>query len=156
MKVEKDYEDLLELLNRHNVKYCIIGSYALAFHARPRYTKDIDILIENSIVNARKILKALNEFGFGSLQLTEEDFTEPRQIIQLGYEPVRVDLITSIKGIDFHKIWENRVTGKFGSQTVFFIGAEDLMAAKKISNRSQDQTDLKILGEFVKRRNKTS
>ena len=154
MKVEKDYEDLLELLNKHKVKYCIIGSYALAFHARPRYTKDIDILIEISIENAR-ILDALNEFGFGSLQLTEEDFSEPGQIIQLGYEPVRVDLITSIKGIDFHKIWGNRVTGKFGSQTVFFIGAEDLMAAKKISNRSQDQTDLKILAEFVKKRGRT-
>lgn len=88
----KRLEDLLGLLNKHNVKYCIIGSYALAFHARPRYTKDIDILVGNSIENAQKILDALNEFGFGSLQLTEEDFTEPGQIIQLGYEPVRVDL----------------------------------------------------------------
>ena len=154
MKVEKDYEDLLELLNKHNVKYCIIGSYALAFHAEPRYTKDIDILVENSIENAQKILDALNEFGFGSLQLTEEDFTEPGQIIQLGYEPVRVDFMTSIKGMDFHNIWKNRVTGKFGLQKVFFIGAEDLIASKKISNRSQDQTDLKVLQKFLKKNSK--
>ncbi len=152
MKVEKDYEDLLEFLNKHSVKYCIIGSYALAFHARPRYTKDIDILVENSIENARKILNALNEFGFGSLQLSEEDFTELGQIIQLGYEPVRVDLITSIKGMDFHKIWNNRVTGKFGLQEVFFIGVDDLISSKKISNRSQDQADLKMLQKVLNRK----
>ncbi len=82
MKVEKGYEELLESFNKNNVKYCIIGAYALAFYARPRHTKAIDILVENSIENARRILKALNEFGFGSLQLLERDFTEPGQIIE--------------------------------------------------------------------------
>ncbi|MBW1608994.1 MAG: hypothetical protein JRJ74_12975, partial [Deltaproteobacteria bacterium] len=85
MKVEKDYEELLELFSKHSVRYCIIGAYALAFYARPRYTKDIDILVENSTENARNVLKALHEFGFGSLPLSEEDFIEPGQIIQLGY-----------------------------------------------------------------------
>lgn len=76
MKTQKDYEELLELLNKHKVKYCIVGSYAVAFYSRPRYTKDIDILIEPTPENAGKILKALNEFGFGSLKLSEKDFTE--------------------------------------------------------------------------------
>ena len=151
MKVEKDYEELLELFNKHSVEYCIIGAYALAFYARPRYTKDIDVLVENSIENARRILKALHEFGFGSLPLSEQDFTEPGQIIQLGYEPVRIDLITSIKGIDFQEIWENRSLGKFGEQQVFFIGINDLIASKKIANRSQDRADLEVLLEVLKK-----
>ena len=152
MKVEKDYEELLESFNKNKVKYCIIGAYALAFFARPRYTKDIDILVENSIENARRILKALNEFGFGSLQLSEEDFTESGQIIQLGYEPVRIDLITSIRGVDFQQIWKNRVTGKFGQQQVFFIGMDDFITSKKISNRRQDQADLEVLQEVLNRK----
>lgn len=151
MKVEKDYEELLGLFNKHSVKYCIIGAYALAFYARPRYTKDIDILVENSIENAWRILKALHEFGFGSLPLSEQDFTEPGQIIQLGYEPVRIDLITSIKGIDFQEIWKNRSLGKFGEQQVFFIGINDLIASKKIANRSQDRADLEVLLEVLKK-----
>jgi len=119
MKVEKDYEELLGLFNRHNVRCCIVGSFALAFHARPRYTKDLDILIEPSSQNAQRILDALNDFGFGSLQLSEQDFMKPGQIIQLGYEPVRIDLITSIEGMDFKEIWNNRSAGQFGETPVF-------------------------------------
>jgi hypothetical protein len=120
VKVEKDYEELLQLFNKHSVKYCIAGSYALAFHARPQYTKDMDILVEPSPENARKILEALQEFGFSSLPLSEEDFTESGQIIQLGYEPVRIDLFTPVKGIDFQEIWKNRALGQYGRQQVFF------------------------------------
>ena len=152
MKVEKDYEELLELFNKNNVKSCIIGAYALAFYARPRYTKDIDILVENTIENARRILKALNGFWFGSLQLSEQDFTESGQIIQLGYEPVRIALITSIRGIDFQQIWENRVTGQFGKQQVFLIGMDDLITSKKISNRRQDQADLEMLQKVLNKK----
>jgi len=152
MKVEKDYEELLELFNKHSVRYCIIGAYALAFYARPRYTKDIDILVENSTENARNVLKALHEFGFASLPLSEEDFTEPGQIIQLGYEPVRIDLITSISGMDFQEIWKNRSVGQFGRQQVFFIGINDLIASKKIANRSQDKADLEMLEKANKKR----
>ncbi len=86
MKTEKDYAELLELLNKNKVKYCIIGAYAVAFYAMLRYTKDIDILIEPTPGNARKILKAVNEFGFKSLNLSEKDFTGEEQIIQLGYD----------------------------------------------------------------------
>jgi len=74
MRVEKDYEEFLKLLNRHRIQYCIVGAYAVAFHARPRYTKDIDILIEVSKDNARKMIQALDEFGFGDLELTEKIF----------------------------------------------------------------------------------
>ncbi|MGA1865418.1 MAG: nucleotidyl transferase AbiEii/AbiGii toxin family protein [bacterium] len=153
MRIEKDYEELLELFNKHRVKYCIVGSYALAFHAKPRYTKDLDILIEPSGKNAARILQALNEFGFGSLDLEEKDFTEPGQIIQLGYEPVRIDLLTSIEGMEFSEIYKNRSTGQFGHQQVPFMSIDDLIASKKISNRGQDLADLETLREFKEKNN---
>ena len=145
MKTEKDYEEFLELLNKHNVRYCVIGAFALAFHTRPRYTKDMDILIEPTTDNAKRLLIALDEFGFGSLNLTAEDFTTPGNIIQLGYEPVRIDIITSIKGLEFKDVWENRVQGPYGIQTVNFIDRQNLIRAKKLSNRPQDIADLKLL-----------
>ncbi len=145
MKTEKDYEEFLELLNKHKVRYCIIGSYALSFHARPRYTKDIDVLVDASPENAKNILTVLDKFGFGSLNLRVEDFSEKGNIIQLGYEPVRIDIITSLKGIDFSDIWENRVQGPYGNQMVNFIDRQNLIKSKKISNRTQDRADLELL-----------
>lgn len=145
MKVEKDYEELLKLFNKNKVKYCLIGAYAVAFYAKPRYTKDIDILVNPDKENACRIIKALNEFGFRKLGLTEEDFSKEDKIIQLGYEPVRVDILTSIKGSNFEEIWQNRKVSKFGSQKVFFIGIKELIKNKKLSERKQDKADLEVL-----------
>ena len=145
MKTEKDYEEFLGLLNKHKVRYCIIGSYALAFHERPRYTKDMDVLIETSSDNAKKILTVLDDFGFGSLKLDEKDFSKDGNIIQLGYEPVRIDIMTSIKGLDFSVIWKNRVHGKYGKQIVNYIDRQRLIESKKLSNRTQDKADLELL-----------
>jgi hypothetical protein len=145
VKTEKDYEEFLALLNKHKVRYCIIGAFALAFHVRPRYTKDIDILVGISADNAKKILKVLTEFGFGSLNLTVEDLTAEGNIIQLGYEPVRIDIMTSIKGFDFSKAWRNRVNGFYGQQTVNYIDRQNLIKLKKLSNRLQDKADLELL-----------
>lgn len=148
MKVEKDYEDLLKLFNKNKVKYCIIGAYAVAFYGRPRYTKDMDILIEPEVKNAEKIVKALNEFGFKNCGLQAKDFTKKGRIIQLGYEPIRVDIITSILRVNFEDIWKNKRKGVYGSQKVFFIALKDLIRIKKMSNRKQDQADLEILKRF--------
>ena len=145
MKTEKDYEEFLELLNKHNVRYCVIGAFALAFHARPRYTKVMDILIEPTTNNANRLLVALDEFGFGSLNLAVDDFTTQGNIIQLGYEPVRIDIITSIKGLEFADIWRSRVQGPYGKQTINFIDRQNLIRAKKISNRVQDRADIELL-----------
>jgi hypothetical protein len=145
VRTEKDYEEFLELLNKYNVRYCVIGAFALAFHARPRYTKDIDILIEPTTDNAKRLLIALEEFGFGSLDLTVEDFSVQGNIIQLGYEPVRIDIITSIKGLDFADIWQSRIQGNYGKQTINFIDRQNLIRSKKLSNRAQDKADLKML-----------
>ncbi len=145
MRVEKDFEDLLELFNKNGVKYCILGAFAFAFHARPRYTKDLDILVESTSENGRKIVSSLEEFGFGSLNITEKDFAQKGKFVQLGFEPVRVDLITSIRGLTFEKIWKNRVQGIYGQVKVNFMGLNELVESKKIAARKQDLADLEIL-----------
>ena len=147
MKLEKDYEELLGLLNDHEVRYCIIGSFALAFHVRPRYTKDIDILVDPAPDNASRLVEALGEFGLGSVGLEVGDFSKPNQIVQLGYEPVRIDIITSIEGLDFEVAWKNRVMGQYGSHEVSFIGLDELILSKKLAGRAIDLADLELLEE---------
>ncbi|MBI4358237.1 MAG: hypothetical protein HY584_02965 [Candidatus Omnitrophica bacterium] len=148
---EQDFVELLRLFNKHRVRYCIIGAYAFAFHVRPRYTKDMDLLVEPTITNGRKIVSALKEFGFGSLKIRAKDFAEPERFIQLGYEPVRVDLITSIKGCTFRDIWKHRVRGTYGTQPTFFIGKNELILNKEATARKQDQADLELLRKKFQR-----
>ena len=145
MRVEKDYEELFKLFNKHRVKYCVIGSYAVAFYARPRYTTDIDILIELSVDNSRRVVRALNEFGFESLALSAADFRKKGNIIQLGYEPVRVDILTSLKGCSFSRAWKRKEIARYGQENVWILGLEDLIMLKKASNRPQDKADLASL-----------
>ena len=147
MRVEKDYEDLLRLFNKNKVKYFIIGAYAVAFYARPRYTKDIDILVEPDIKNGERIIKALKEFGFKTLKLSAKDFAKKGRIVQLGYEPIRVDIITSIPRTNFKEMWRNKKRSKYGDEKVFFIGRKDLIKIKRLSGREQDKVDVKILIE---------
>ncbi|MFC2149118.1 nucleotidyltransferase [Candidatus Auribacterota bacterium] len=153
MKIERDFEDLLRLFSKNKVRYCIIGAFAVAFYGRPQYTKDIDILIDPLEANAKKIVKALNDFGFGSLKLSADDFCKKGNIIQLGYEPVRVDILTSIKGLSFDRVWKNRIKGTYGKQRVNFISLDDLIKCKKISARNKDLADLEIL-QLAKRKRK--
>ena len=145
MKIEKDFRDFIALLNKHNVHYLIIGGFAYSFYAEPRYTRVIDILIEQSEANASKILKALKDFGFTDIDLTVKDFMEINQIIQLGVAPVRIDILTSIKEIDFPRFWENRVVGRYGDIDVFFISKQDLIKIKRASGRKQDLADIENL-----------
>ena len=145
MKVEKDYEEILKLFNSHRVKYCIIGAFAVAFYARPRYTKDIDILIDSSPENAERIIRALAEFGFEGLDLSEDDLCQEGNIIQLGYEPLRVDIVTSLSSISFNQVWKNKVSADYGREKVHFIGLDDLIQTKKQSSRPQDKVDLDLL-----------
>ena len=152
MKLEPDYEELLKLFNKHRVKYCIVGAFAVAFYALPRYTKDMDILVEASPENGRRITQALKDFGFGSLKLSPEDFTEEKQIVQLGYEPVRIDLLTSIEGNSFKAVWKHKKRGLYGKTKVFFIGLNELIKNKTVSDRKQDSIDAEVLHATLRRR----
>lgn len=145
MRAEKDFVEFLKFFNKNKVRYCVVGAFAVGLYGYPRYTKDIDVLVEPSAENAKKIIRALREFGFSSPDLTEKDFAQENKIIQLGYEPVRIDVITSIEGFDFTQIWRHKTKANFGGEKVFFIGKKELMKTKKKAARPQDKVDLKKL-----------
>lgn len=143
----RDYEEFIAALNAHGVRYLIIGAHAVALHARPRATKDLDILIEATAENARKALTALREFfGGADIGYKITDLTDPRWIIQLGVAPIRIDLVSAIPGLnDFETAWRARVDGRFGSVAAHYLGLDDLIAAKIAADRPQDRADVRVL-----------
>jgi Nucleotidyl transferase of unknown function (DUF2204) len=143
----RDYEEFIAALNAHGVRYLVVGAHAVAFHARPRATKDLDILIDPTPRNARRALAALRDFfGGAELGYSVEDVTDPRWIIQLGVAPVRVDLISEIPGLaSFEAAWRNRVSARFGTVPAHYIGLDELIRAKEAARRPQDRADLRIL-----------
>ena len=147
MEVQKDFKELLELFNVHKVKYLIVGGYALAYHGAPRYTGDIDIFVKPDTENALRILKALNAFGFGSAGLKEEDFKSPNKIIQLGYPPVRIDIITTISGVSWDEAFKERDQDRYGDVPVCYIGRDHYVLNKRASGRKKDLADLEALCE---------
>jgi len=140
----RDFTDFLNLLTQHEVKALIIGAFAVAFHAKPRFTKDLDIFIEATPENAERLLRAIDAFGFGALGLTVSDFG-PGRVTQLGYPPNRIDLVTSIDGVTFEEAWASRVAGKYGVVDVWYIGREALVRNKAAAARPQDLMDLASL-----------
>ncbi len=146
MEIQQDFRELLELLNRHEVDFIIVGGYALAYHGAPRFTGDLDLLVRSDRDNAEKILATLNSFGFGSLALTIEDFTTPGRVVQLGVAPVRVDFLTSITGVPWVQAWSHRAMGSYGDLPVSFIGKEELVANKRALGRHRDLADIEALG----------
>ena len=145
MLINKDFKEFIELLNKNKVKYLIVGGYALAFHGHPRYTKDIDIWIKSEKENAEGILKALEEFGFSDIGITINDLTEPETIIQLGYPPNRIDLITEVSGIKFDVCYKSKVEVEIENIIINFIDLENLKKNKRASRRNQDLADLENL-----------
>ena len=147
MEAQQDFKELLELFNKHNVEYVIVGGYALAFHGAPRYTGDIDLVIKPDQENAQKVLKALKDFGFGVADLAINDFSSPGKVVQLGVPPVRIDIITSLTGLTWEQIAANRIKGTYGDVSVYYIGKQEFIANKKAISRHKDLADIDALGE---------
>ena len=145
--IPKDFKELLELFAANGIEFVVVGGYALAFHGAPRFTGDLDLFVRPNHENAGRILSALEEFGFGSLDLSEKDFESPSQVVQLGRPPVRVDIITSIDGVPWQDAWAGKVSGKCAGVPVFFVGRDDFLKNKKAVGRRQDLADLEALGE---------
>lgn len=143
--LNRDFREFIQSLNDNHVRYLVVGGYAVALHGHPRYTKDIDIWIELSSENAANLLKALEQFGFGSLGLQEADFLAPGQVIQLGQPPNRIDLLCSVSGVDFAACHDSRVTVEIEGVPVSFIDLENLRKNKAASGRLQDLADLENL-----------
>lgn len=147
MDLPSGFKELLELFNAHRVEYLIVGGYALAFHGAPRYTGDIDLFVEPTAENATRILAALEEFGFGSLDLSAEDFAAPNKVVQLGVPPVRVDIITSVSGVTWEKADTGKVPGRYAEIPVFFISREDFLTNKRTIADRMGTADIEALGE---------
>jgi len=145
VKVNSDFRDLLRSLNEADVRYLIVGGYAVMVHTEPRYTKDLDIWIEPEEANARALLSALAGFGAPTNDVRPADFTEPEVFFQIGVEPVRVDIMTSVTGLAFHAAWARRVLIDFGGETAPVLCREDLLAAKKAAGRARDRRDARNL-----------
>jgi predicted nucleotidyltransferase len=145
MTLEPDFEDFITLLNKHEVEYLIVGGYAMAFHGRPRYTGDLDIWINISESNAEKMLAVLAEFGFSSLMFGREDFLKENVINQIGYPPLRIDILTSIDGVTFSEAFLQKRIIEIDKLEVAFIGLSQLIENKKASNRAQDIADIEAL-----------
>lgn len=145
LTLNKDFREFVESLNSHEVRYLIVGGYAVAFHGHPRYTKDLDVWIEQEPENAAKMIRSLDHFGFGSLGLKAADFLKPRQMVQLGNPPNRIDLLTSVSGVDFADCHLRRVQAEIDGVTTSFIALEDLKCNKRASGRLQDLADLEKL-----------
>lgn len=138
----QDFKEFIELLIKNKAEYLIVGGYAVGVHGHPRYTGDLDIWLNPTVENSQKILKSVNEFGFSSFKLTKDDFTKPGNVIQLGYPPLRIDLLTEIDGVKFEECYANRKEVILEEMKVNFIGYNDLLKNKKETGRPRDIDDI--------------
>ena len=143
--LNQDFKEFIQSLNDNEVRYLVVGGYAVALHGNPRYTKDMDVWIEMSQENAANMVNALEQFGFGSLGLKAEDFLTPDQIIQLGYAPDRIDILTTLAGVTFEDCYASRVQTAIDEVNVNFIDLENLKKNKQATGRLQDLADLEKL-----------
>jgi len=145
MVLKRDFKEFIESLNENDVQYLVVGGYAVAYHGYPRYTKDMDVWIKPEPSNAEKVIEALEQFGMGSLGLTPDDFLEPGQIIQLGYPPYRIDILTGLIAVEFDECYATRKQDSFGDLVVNFIDVENLKKNKTATGRPQDLVDVSEL-----------
>ena len=148
--MNRDYADLFRIFSVHRVRYLLVGAYAVIFYAEPRYTKDLDLWVEPTRENAERVWKALAEFGAPLEGVTLEDFSNPELIYQIGVEPNRIDIMMAVPGLDFEGAWKRRVTSSYGGEEIFVLDLEDLIQAKKTTNRESDRLDLKLLEQAKK------
>ncbi len=145
MELNQDFREFIQLLNDHDVKYLVVGGYAVSFHGYPRFTGDIDFWIAISNDNSVKIAQVLREFGFAQLKLEPKDFMEKDTIIQLGHEPNRIDILTSISGLSFNDCIEKSIEANFDGLKIKFIDLNNLRINKASTGRAKDIGDLENL-----------
>ena len=147
MPLSKDLREFVALLNSNEVEYLVVGAFAVAYYGYPRYTGDLDLLVRASEQNAPRILKTLLGFGFGALEITEEDLLSPGKVIQLGVQPNRIDILSSISGVSFEEAWGSRQEGTLDGLPTNFIGRGALIKNKRATCRSKDLGDAEELSK---------
>ena len=146
LHLSEDFKDFIRLLNKNNVRYLIVGAYAVGLHGYVRFTGDLDIWVDPTIDNANKIMKCLAEFGFSNLTgLAVEDFYKPETVVQLGYPPLRIDLMTSVSGISFQDCYQKKEVAIIDGIDVSYLDLISLKKNKRSTNRKKDLGDLENL-----------
>lgn len=150
----RDFEEFFASLNARRVRYLIVGGYAVGFHARPRATKDVDVLVDRTAANARRVREAIVDFlGAEAPNISEAKLQDPRTLLVLGVPPIRIDVLTHIEGVaSFAVAWKRRVEGRYGETPTHFISIEDLLASKLAVGRPQDLADASVLQRALARR----
>lgn len=147
MKLPPEWSEFIGLLCVERVRFLIVGAHALAVHGRPRATGDLDLLVEPSEENARRLGAALRAFGFTALARSARRFAEPDRMATLGRPPLRIDLMTTISGVSFAEAWKGRVKVRFGRRIIGFLGKREFVANKRAAARPKDLLDLALLAE---------
>jgi hypothetical protein len=142
MSLSSDWKEFLELLNARGVEYLVVGAHSLAFHGRPRYTGDLDVLVRPSKNNAVTLVDLLREFGFAGSKFTPVDFAESDQVIQLGRAPNRIDLLTSLTGVSNEAAFADKIAAEIDGLPVFVLSKQHLIQNKRAVGRPQDLADL--------------
>ena len=154
MELANDFIDFIQLLNGYEVPYMIVGGYAVMAHGQPRYTEDIDVWIKPSVENGQKMMLVLKDFGFVLKGLTEKDFEKENMVIQMGYAPGRIDMMSSISGVTFDEAYPHRVLKKLNDIDIWFIGLKELIKNKEATGRDQDIVDAKKLKKIFLKQGK--
>lgn len=149
--MNSDFKELLRIFNENQVKYLIVGGYAVSEHSIPRYTKDLDLWVEPDKDNAKRVFASLKQFGAPLTKVTEATFEEQDVFYRMGIPPVQVDILMSIEGLDFEKAWSNRYSQEIDTIPVSFISKQDLITAKRIAGRSQDLVDAELLQKSLEK-----
>ncbi len=145
MVLDENFKKFIKLLNANDVKYIIVGGFAVAYHGYPRYTKDIDFWVWANTENAEKLVKTIQDFGFGLADFKIQDFLNLDNVIQLGYEPNRIDIITQLDGLDFETCFPKAIQVEFEEIPLNFISFEDLIKNKLATGRPKDRLDARTL-----------
>lgn len=144
-ELPKDFRELFELLNANDVKYLLIGGYAVGYYGYPRATNDIDVFVADDHANSRNLVKALSEFGFSGENLSEELFTQKKSIIEMGVEPMMIQIMNFASGISFDEAYARRVVVRIEGVDVSLISKDDLKTNKLASGRYKDLADIERL-----------
>ena len=145
--MHQDFLDLLRAFIDCNVRFLIVGAYALAVHGRPRATGDLDVWVDATPENAAKVMAALEQFGAPTEQVSAEDFSRPGIVFQMGLPPMRIDVLTELSGLTFGEAWSTRTRAALGPITADVIGREAFIKNKRATGRARDLADIEALGE---------
>jgi hypothetical protein len=146
VELNRDFSEFIAYFIARDVRFLIVGGYAVAAHGHPRYTKDLDVWVRVDLDNAQRIVEALDDFGFGGLGIAVEDFLTSDVVVQLGREPQRIDLLTFVSGVEFDEAYANRASVEMGGVEVPVIGRMELHRNKLATGRLRDLADIEDLG----------